>query len=184
MKTAKCKMQKKKKRSLKEDERAVSPVIGVIMLIAITVVIAAVVAAFAYGIIGGVQKSPNAALVIDGANRNSEEITIIHHGGDTIVAAFASGNPAQLGNTSTGANWSALEVRINGKPFEEDNTDPATTELNGDAISGSDDFEAGDELVLNLTDNSDTGKKSLINGDSISIVYTETGDLLQRITVT
>jgi flagellin-like protein len=53
-----------KKRSLKNEEEAVSPVVGVIMMIAITVVIAAVVAAFSYGIIGGVKKAPNSALVV------------------------------------------------------------------------------------------------------------------------
>ena len=40
----------------KEGKKAVSPVVGVLLMIAITVVISAVVAAFAYGIIGGVHR--------------------------------------------------------------------------------------------------------------------------------
>ena len=159
------------KKSLKKDEQAVSPVIAVIMLIAITVVIAAVVAAFAYGIIGGVKKAPNCALVVDGANRASDELIIIHHGGDTIVDAFAAGS--QIGTS----NWSAMEMRINGAVFEDISGNTATT-LNDVAIAGADDFEAGDELAFNLTTD------ELQSGDSIAIVFTPTGDLLQRVTVT
>jgi len=58
---------KESSRRLRKDERAVSPVIGIILMIAITVVIAAVVAAFAYGLIGNVDTAPSAALVVDGA---------------------------------------------------------------------------------------------------------------------
>jgi flagellin-like protein len=37
-----------KKRSLEKDEEAASPVVGVVMMIAITVIIATIVTAFAY----------------------------------------------------------------------------------------------------------------------------------------
>ena len=170
---------------MKKDEQAVSPVIAVIMLIAITVVIAAVVAAFAYGIIGGVKKAPNTALVVEGANRGQTEVTIIHHGGDTIVGAFSAGT--QLGGPTT-ANWSSLEVRINGEVYT--HTGAANTTkptLNDDHFAltspATDDFEAGDELKLYF-DSGASQAAALASGDSIAIVFTETGDLLQRITVT
>ena len=152
------------KKSMKKDEQAVSPVIAVIMLIAITVVIAAVVAAFAYGIIGGVKKAPNTALVVQDAVENSKNITIIHHGGENILGAFEGGN------------WSKLEVRYQGAAF------PATDAyLNGNssalsASTGSVDFVPGDELRLYRS----AGYSS---GESITVVYTATGDVLQRVLV-
>jgi archaeal type IV pilus assembly protein PilA len=45
----------------KEREEAVSPVIGVILMVAITVILAAVIAAFVFGMAGGVSKTKNVA---------------------------------------------------------------------------------------------------------------------------
>ena len=172
MKNEKSKMQNgKTKKSLKKDERAVSPVVGVIMMVAITVVIAAVVAAFAYGIIGGVKRAPNTALVVEDAVPNSKNVTIIHHGGDTIVNAF---NPTNLTKADEcGGKWKNLEVRKNGAKMN------CWTAMNGtecDEVWASD-FHSGDEIEIGLG----TGLES---GDSIAVVYTPTGDLLQRVTVT
>ena len=41
----------------KKNEEAVSPVIGVILMVAITVILAAVIAAFVFGMAGNIQKS-------------------------------------------------------------------------------------------------------------------------------
>jgi flagellin-like protein len=159
------------KKSMKKDEQAVSPVIAVIMLIAITVVIAAVVAAFAYGIIGGVKKAPNCALVVDGAvaSGTPQNVTMIHHGGDTIVEAF----DATSGDVATGLRWKKLQVRYNGATFN------GTSYLNGDSNAtgwADGNFNAGDELKLSFP--------YLLSGDSLTVVFTPTGDVLQRITVT
>ena len=40
----------------KKNEEAVSPVIGVILMVAITVILAAVIAAFVFGMAGNIQK--------------------------------------------------------------------------------------------------------------------------------
>ncbi len=64
-------------KTLRNDERGVSAVIGVILMIAITVVIAAVVAAFAYGIIGGVTKAPSSSIVIENARRGEINVTVV-----------------------------------------------------------------------------------------------------------
>ncbi len=151
---------KRKRRSLKKDERAVSPVIGVILMIAITVVIAAVVAAFAYGIIGGVTKSPNAALVVEDAAVGKTNITIIHHGGDPIVDAFKN-------ETGTGGNWSNLEVKLEGE-----NIEWANVTVGGDKNLN---FESGEQMEITVS--------ALKSGDSIAVVYTPSGDILQRVKV-
>ena len=68
------------------DQRGVSPVIGVILMVAITVVMGAVIAGFAYGYLGDTTKAPNAAVsVIDDPN-DSVSLLFKHNGGDTILA--------------------------------------------------------------------------------------------------
>ncbi|MFC7098410.1 type IV pilin N-terminal domain-containing protein [Halobaculum marinum] len=70
------------------DERAVSPVIGVILMVAITVILAAVVGSFVFGIGGQVQpSSPNANFQFDyEADGSTYNVTARHSGGDTISA--------------------------------------------------------------------------------------------------
>lgn len=158
------------KKSMKKDEQAVSPVIAVIMLIAITVVIAAVVAAFAYGIIGGVKKAPSCALVVEGASAGQDTVTIIHHGGNKVQDAF------NVTNATANDPWLQLEVRYEGARLTTTGK-AANLTLNGNEVFAKKDFEAGDELVIVF----DT---SLATGESITVVYTPTQDVLQRITVT
>ncbi len=161
------------KKSLKKNEEAVSPVIGVIMLIAITVIIAAVVAAFAYGIIGGVQKAPSSAMVLEGSNAGSVALTIIHHGGDSIIDAFKG-----TGGAEAYGDFYNIEIRRNG----------ATVNLTSSTLNGNDTwnlgvaantaaFTPGDELALSFADGLDSG-------DSLVVLYKPTGDILQRTTVT
>ena len=145
------------RKTLRKDERAVSPVIGVILMIAITVVIAAVVASFAYGIIGGVAKAPNSALVIEDAAKDKTSITVIHHGGDTITDAF----------DTTGDKWNNLVVKQNGTNLNY-SLDIVTEPSN-------DNFDSGEELKINVT--------KLESGDTITVVYIPSGDILQRVKV-
>ena len=162
---------------LLKDEYAVSPVVAVIIMIALTVMLAAVATAFASGIIHELKKTPNAAFAIESDYQGSTSITIIHYGGDTIANAFSGATNGQLGT----ANWSAMEVRINGAVFAENDPANATTSLNGATGFGTTDFDVGSELKLDL---SDSAIGSLRAGDSISVVYTKTGESMRRTTVT
>lgn len=164
MKNEKSKMQK---RRLSEDERGVSPVVGVIMMVAITVVIAAVVAAFAYGIIGGVTTAPNAALLIENAEDGKSSITVVHHGGDTIAEAFTASPPTNLDATT-------LLVKINGAP--QTVSDAADIKADSDRH-----FESTEEIKFAILDIG--GSTTLSSGDAISVVYVPTGDVLQRVKV-
>lgn len=67
-------------RDLLTDDDAVSPVIGVILMVAITVILAAVIATFVLGV-GPDKEAPNAALAFDQKGGN---VTVIHEGGDTL----------------------------------------------------------------------------------------------------
>lgn len=143
-------------RTLMKDERAVSPVIGVILMIAITVVIAAVVASFAYGIIGGVARAPNAALVFENAGLGKTNITLVHHGGDSITNAF------------TGSDWDNMVVKLNGV----DISWGTNVTIGGDTDTT---FESGEQLKIKVP--------ALASGDTISVIYKPTGDILQRVKV-
>ena len=77
-----------------EDERAVSPVIGVILMVAITVILAAVIAAFVLDMGSGMEKNAKAGVNFDVDNAN-DEIT---------VSAASMGNAEKIelrGDTST-----------------------------------------------------------------------------------
>ncbi|MBN1455881.1 MAG: type IV pilin [Methanomicrobia archaeon] len=162
------------KRSMKKDDKAVSPVIGVIMMIAIVVIIAAVVAAFAYGIIGGVNKAPSSAMVVEGVSAGGTvPVTVFHHGGDTITDAFDSAEKTNMTD-----KWEYLEIRLNGvacgsnqlSALSKNSVAWNNASANWDAR-----FAPGDQLDLTFV--------NLTNGDSIVILHTPSDNILQRITV-
>ena len=67
------------------NERAVSPVIGVILMVAITVVLAAVIGTFVLGLGDDLSESqPAANLDVSADGVNDGDITIEHTGGDTL----------------------------------------------------------------------------------------------------
>jgi flagellin-like protein len=70
-------------------EKGVSPVVGTILLIAITVALAAVVATLVGGL-GGAGAPPNAMLRVTAEDNNDVDLTIEHVGGDDLVWADLS----------------------------------------------------------------------------------------------
>jgi hypothetical protein len=101
---------------------------------------------------------PLAVLIMEDARPGSTKLTLVHHGGDTIIDAF-KGNPPY---------WNSIQIWINDAVFE------GTLRLNRAAVSGGD-FTCGDELELFLDQE--------LTDAYISIIYTPTGDILQRTTV-
>ncbi|WP_435063953.1 type IV pilin [Halobaculum sp. EA56] len=77
--------------ALLDDERAVSPVIGVILMVAITVILAAVIGSFVLGLGNSVQQTaPNANFQFDFEDNDGDgdyNVTATHTGGDTISDA-------------------------------------------------------------------------------------------------
>jgi len=67
------------------EDRGVSPVIGVILMVAITVILAAVIGAFVLQIGGDLGESaPQASISISDTNADADTIELRHGGGDTI----------------------------------------------------------------------------------------------------
>ena len=104
---------KNEKATLRKDKRAVSPVIGVILMVAITVILAAVIAAFVFGY-GAPEASPQASLNIVKADATTEKVTLEHRGGDSIVFSETVVIVTQdIGTPATKANGGAL-VAVSG----------------------------------------------------------------------
>ena len=68
-------------KQLLTEDRAVSPVIGVILMVAITVILAAVIGTFVLGLGENMNAAPQASLGFDGG---AGEVIISHEGGDKL----------------------------------------------------------------------------------------------------
>ncbi len=63
----------------RKNDEAVSPVIGVILMVAITVILAAVIAAFVFGMSGNISKTKTVAVTVQKVNATS--ISVMNNGG-------------------------------------------------------------------------------------------------------
>lgn len=87
------------------DDDAVSPVIGVILMVAITVILAAVIGTFVLGLGSQVQTTaPNAQFSFDfNDGATADSLTVVHEGGDGIEA----GEVMLTGDVDTTQTYSA-----------------------------------------------------------------------------
>ena len=75
-------------KKLLTDDEAVSPVIGVILMVAITVILAAVIGTFVLGLGDQVQTTaPQASFNFDYTDGTADALEITHDGGDSITTA-------------------------------------------------------------------------------------------------
>ena len=80
------------------NDSAVSPVIGVILLVAITVILAAIVAAFAFGMVGNVSQPKIAAATAQ--QPTWDTIIVTYHGGqdaNSLINLTVSINDSTVG---------------------------------------------------------------------------------------
>jgi flagellin-like protein len=94
-------------KELLTDDDAVSPVIGVILMVAITVILAAVIATFVLGLGEQVSETaPQASFEFDfeGSSGNPGNLDVTHDGGDTITAK----NLYIRGTVSNTGSWDSL----------------------------------------------------------------------------
>jgi len=76
---------KQKIRAIMDEERGVSPVIGVILMVAITVILAAVIGTFVLGLGDSLQQAPQSTLNADSGSTDS--VNISHNGGDALTGS-------------------------------------------------------------------------------------------------
>ncbi|MFC7174591.1 type IV pilin [Haloplanus litoreus] len=94
-------------KELLTEDRAVSPVIGVILMVAITVILAAVIGTFVLGLGDQVSESaPQASFSFDFNMTNTPgDVTITHEGGETLESSqitIEGDNNAPTGATFSG----------------------------------------------------------------------------------
>ena len=101
---------------LKKKEDAVSPVIGVMLMLVVTIVIAAVVAAFAGGLGSDVEMAPTAALDIDVFSNGKVKIESLS--GETLIKndieVKVGEAKEKLGESGTLSPGSTAEVTLTG----------------------------------------------------------------------
>ncbi|HJH28306.1 MAG TPA: type IV pilin [Methanosarcinaceae archaeon] len=84
-----------------KEEDAVSPVIGVILMVAITVILAAVIAAFVFGM-GPPEQAPQAAIRASAAEIDNSTIKLEHQGGDAVILTSANTKVSVTGGNAEG----------------------------------------------------------------------------------
>ncbi len=122
---------KQKIKAMLEEERGVSPVIGVILMVAITVILAAVIGTFVLGLGDSLQQAPQSQLDAEAVSGPDVEIT--HNGGDSI----------EVGN---------LRVTLD----DGTDTDTASGFVADDLSGGDSEFAVGETLTIASDDLDDT----------------------------
>ena len=108
-----------KKRNLRDDEDAVSPVVGVILMVAITVIMAAVIGAFVYGYGGSMVQSKDVAAV---ARLQGTELFVTYMGGpDQNLVTDLKGSSVGAGDLDTLTSVVGSSVKVTGASTEQDN---------------------------------------------------------------
>ena len=140
------------------EDRGVSPVIGVILMVAITVILAAVIGAFVLGL--GDQASDNAPQATWSSDFSENEVELAHSGGQNV-------------------DRSDISVRIAGETVYEDGevVDNEDYDLGGVDFGGpgepdtnwDDPIGTGDRLVL--TNTGDDTEEELV-GEDVQIIWT------------
>lgn len=82
----------------KKNDEAVSPVIGVILMVAITVILAAVIAAFVFGMAGNISKTK--VVAVTAQKVSSSVITVMNQGGQDQSALTALNVTSNVGGTT------------------------------------------------------------------------------------
>jgi archaeal type IV pilus assembly protein PilA len=96
-----------------KNDEAVSPVIGVILMVAITVILAAVIAAFVFGMAGNITKSKVVAVTVQKVSPG--QINVMNQGGQDqpgLLAINATAQGSNAADTVTGCLKSGSAVTL------------------------------------------------------------------------
>ncbi|MFC7114288.1 type IV pilin [Natronoarchaeum sp. GCM10025703] len=171
-----------------DEDRAVSPVIGVILMVAITVILAAVIGAFVIGIGDDQQQVPQASWDFDQSTENFTDAA--PHSSNLTVVDISH-------QTGTTIDESNIDVTVNGDtaygitpqtgPSDDDVKEVWSS--SGDISAGNSvqvvfasgedlddtfavDYEDGPDQINQVTDGTDTyNEEGLSSGDTIRIVW-------------
>jgi len=159
---------------LKESDRAVSPVIGVILMVAITVILAAVIGTFVLDLGQSAGNSaPSASLTVT-ADTGSDSFQISHKGGDSLVA---SQSKVLITNESSGGTveWSSSSNDTTLGVGNTANASIANEKLDWDGSDGVSDFGGGTADYNNVVSGTQY---------SIQVIDTESQRVIFETTIT
>jgi len=145
-------------KSLFTEEDAVSPVIGVILMVAITVILAAIIGAFVLDI-GQTQESPPTATFEwenkpDSSSTGNHTVTLSHDGGDSIDAS-----------TNLEVTFSATSNGNSPATVSGDYTTGDTIWAGGAASGGDDEIQTSGSAELIWTSSSGDSSNTLSEHD-------------------
>ncbi|MGM0606443.1 MAG: type IV pilin [Halobacteriota archaeon] len=112
---------------LLHDDSAVSPVIGTILMVAITVILAAVIGTFVLGFGDDIDSTPNSKL--DVSNDSASTVTLTHNGGDqldlsevtVLVDGTVANDSVETARQTLGAGED-VTVDLDGNTLQSDST--------------------------------------------------------------
>jgi flagellin-like protein len=131
-----------------DDDRGVSPVIGVILMVAITVILAAVIAAFVLGLGDTNSTAPSVTWDYD-YDESDGTLTITNTGGDSFDPARVELQFDGLDDTGTdGSNGTLSSVELDAT--SSDDADVSSTSI-------SDPSQAGQSVTIDLTGDNGNG---------------------------
>jgi FlaG/FlaF family flagellin (archaellin) len=172
-------------RRLFKDEGAVSPVIGTLLMVSITVIIAAVIGTYVIGLgnqftrtapqaLIGVENSTGTELGTTGASNSEIEITFKHGGTDTLTADDTEIKVAHRGETVTFDNPASKDAK-----FTTADTMTVTLDEDGpDTIA----WPSDDDLYSKTGfDGADVLDDSPV---TVTLIHTPTGQIIAELTTT
>ncbi len=141
-------------RMFRKDEEAVSPVIGVILMVAITVILAAVIAAFVFGLGGSQQAAPTASITAsNNPDTGAYDLKIQHKGGDTLKGSDWKLSIVDVGQAPVyiiSANATSSGTLAVGNQIVAGTTTVGATSLNNSALVGGTAMVSGNKYDVKL----------------------------------
>jgi len=166
----------------KNESRGVSPVIGVILMVAITVILAAVIGGFVLGLGDSLEQTPQAQLNVDDASGdatavNDEQIAVFninHDGGDSIPAGDYRVR-VQAPGTST---FQTLLDQGSLSTFTHNGT---TIEINDNSDPG--EISVSDTVSINADNTGDTVDETVAGEWDVQIIHVPSDSIIVDTTV-
>jgi flagellin-like protein len=150
------------------EERGVSPVIGVILMVAITVILAAVIGTFVLGLGDQVsQTAPQATLSVE--DTSSSSITIAHNGGDDLAASETTIKATVDGTSDIDAS------AANG-------ASDATVSTAGEIVLDGSGIEFGGTTTAYSGATDSTIDEDPTNGGTVTLVDSGSGQIISELT--
>ncbi|WP_435118919.1 type IV pilin [Halolamina sp. C58] len=115
-----------------------SPVIGVILMVAITVILAAVIGTFVLGLGDSLQQAPQAQLdaeVTEGDTDGNDEIVISHNGGDPINWADVGIEYTNSGGTDVSVQDPSDQLTVGNSEIVVDMDTATDVDASGETIT-------------------------------------------------